>query len=75
MLFLDIKRPLRPPMNWINTAVIRAVAMSPFAKAARAQHVAREEQFTAAWNAVLGRLPPTDSVIDPPGTPADPAGR
>lgn len=74
VLFLDIKRPLRPPMNWINTAVIRAVTESPLAKAARAQHVAREEQFTAAWNAVLGRLPPTDSVTDPPGTPTDPAG-
>jgi aspartyl/asparaginyl beta-hydroxylase (cupin superfamily) len=54
VLFLDVKRPLRPPMNWLNTAIIRAVAASPFAKAARAQHLAREETFTATWNAVLG---------------------
>ena len=54
VLFLDIKRPLRPPVNWINSGIIRAVSRSPFVKRARAQHVAREEQFTAAWNAVLG---------------------
>jgi aspartyl/asparaginyl beta-hydroxylase (cupin superfamily) len=54
VLFLDIKRPLRPPANLVNDALISAVARSPFIKAARAQHVAREEQFAAAWNAVVG---------------------
>ncbi len=54
VLFLDIKRPLRPPVNWINDGIIKAVSKSPFVKNARAQHVAREEQFTAAWNAVVG---------------------
>jgi len=45
VLFLDITRPLRPPMNWINQTIIRAVARSPFVRAARAQHVQREPQF------------------------------
>lgn len=54
VLFLDIKRPLRPPVNWINDGIIKAVSKSPFVKNARAQHVAREEQFAAAWNAALG---------------------
>jgi aspartyl/asparaginyl beta-hydroxylase (cupin superfamily) len=54
VLFLDIKRPLRPPVNWVNDVIIKAVSKSPFVKAARAQHVAREQQFTAAWNAVVG---------------------
>jgi aspartyl/asparaginyl beta-hydroxylase (cupin superfamily) len=53
VLFLDIKRPLRPPANVVNDALISAVGRSPFIKAARAQHVAREEQFAAAWNAVF----------------------
>jgi aspartyl/asparaginyl beta-hydroxylase (cupin superfamily) len=54
VLFLDIKRPLRPPVNWVNDGIIKAVSKSPFIKAARAQHVAREEQFAAAWNSVVG---------------------
>ena len=54
VLFLDIKRPLRPPLNWANDALISAVSRSPFIKSARAQHVAREEQFAAAWDAVVG---------------------
>jgi aspartyl/asparaginyl beta-hydroxylase (cupin superfamily) len=54
VLFLDIKRPLRPPMNRINDGIIKVVSKSPFIKSARAQHVAREERFTAAWNAIVG---------------------
>jgi aspartyl/asparaginyl beta-hydroxylase (cupin superfamily) len=54
VLFLDIKRPLRPPMNHINDGIIKVISKSPFIKSARAQHVAREERFTAAWNAVVG---------------------
>ncbi len=54
VLFLDIKRPLRPPMNTINDGIIKAVSTSPFVTTARAQHVAREEQFSAAWDAVVG---------------------
>lgn len=51
VLFLDIKRPLRPPLNWVNSGIVKAVSHSPFVTSARAQHVAREEQFAAAWDA------------------------
>jgi aspartyl/asparaginyl beta-hydroxylase (cupin superfamily) len=51
VLFLDIKRPLHAPMNVINDGIIKAVSKSPWVRAARAQHVAREAQFTAAWDA------------------------
>lgn len=54
VLFLDIKRPLRRPMSWVNDGVITAVSHSPFITKARAQHVAREEEFSAAWDAVFG---------------------
>jgi aspartyl/asparaginyl beta-hydroxylase (cupin superfamily) len=67
VLFLDIKRPLQPPMNWINDGIIKAVSKSPFVKAARAQHVAREQQFTRAWNATIG---PPELQYGPNGEPA-----
>ena len=54
VLFLDIKRPLRQPARALNDGIIHAVSRSPFVKAARAQHVAREEAFAAAWDAVIG---------------------
>jgi len=50
VLFLDIVRPLRPPVSWVNSMILAAVQRSPFIKAARAQHVQREAAFTAAWN-------------------------
>ena len=50
VLFLDIVRPLRPPVSWVNSMILAAVQRSPFVKAARAQHVQREAAFTAAWN-------------------------
>ena len=55
VLFLDIKRPLRAPVRWMNDGLIKAVSRSPFVKQARAQHVAREERFSAAWDAVVGK--------------------
>ena len=57
VLFLDVKRPLRQPARAINDALIRAVSKSPFVKAARAQHVAAEQTFAAAWDSVF---PPTE---------------
>lgn len=54
VLFLDIRRPLRPPVDRVNDAIIRVVSRSPFIRAAREQHVAREAAFTAAWDAVVG---------------------
>lgn len=54
VLFIDVKRPLRQPVSAINSGLIKAVQHSPFIKRARAQHVAREAEFAAAWNAVVG---------------------
>jgi len=51
VLFIDVVRPLRPPLSWLNTLVLWAVPRSGFIKAARAQHVQREAVFTAAWDA------------------------
>ena len=49
VLFCDIVRPLRWPLSWLNRLIIAAVARSPFVKRTRAQHVAREQEFAAAW--------------------------
>jgi len=54
VLFLDIQRPLRQPVRFINDAIIVAVSRSPFVRAARQQHVAREAEFTRVWDAVVG---------------------
>ena len=65
VLFLDIKRPLRRPLNWVNDGIVRAVARSPFVRAARQQHLAREDAFTAAWDAVLGSPGDAPEVAKP----------
>ncbi len=60
VLFLDIRRPLQRPVSWINGAIIAVVRRSPFVAAARAQHVEKEQQFAAAWDAVHGQQPSAD---------------
>ena len=67
VLFLDILRPLRPPADLANRALIAAVRRSPFVKAARAQHVAREQQFAAAWDAVADEPGRLDETLEQPG--------
>ncbi len=57
VLFLDIRRPLQRPVSWINGAIIAVVRRSPFVAAARAQHVEKEQQFAAAWDAVHRQQP------------------
>jgi aspartyl/asparaginyl beta-hydroxylase (cupin superfamily) len=42
VLFIDIKRPLQPPVNAINSALMKAVSEVAAVKRARAQHVAQE---------------------------------
>jgi beta-hydroxylase len=54
VLFLDVVRPLRFPMNVVNWIVITAIARSPFITDAKRRHLAWEERFAAAR---LGRLP------------------
>jgi beta-hydroxylase len=50
VLFLDIIRPLWPPMSWLNRLVLAAVERSPFVRAAREQHLRREAEFARRWD-------------------------
>jgi beta-hydroxylase len=54
VLFLDVVRPLRFPMNILNWLVITAIARSPFISDAKRRHLEWEERFAAARR---GRLP------------------
>jgi beta-hydroxylase len=47
VLFLDVVRPLRFPMNVVNWLVITAIARSPFIADAKRRHLAWEERFAA----------------------------
>ena len=47
VLFLDVVRPLRFPMNIVNWIVITAIAWSPFIADAKRRHLAWEERFAA----------------------------
>jgi aspartyl/asparaginyl beta-hydroxylase (cupin superfamily) len=54
VLFLDVVRPLRFPMNIVNRIVITAIARSPFILDAKRRHLAWEKRFAAAR---VGGLP------------------
>jgi len=45
VLFLDIVRPLRFPMNVVNAVVLKAIAVSPFVQDAKRRHSAWEAAF------------------------------
>ena len=45
VLFLDVTRPLRFPMNVVNRVVLRAIAASPFVQDAKRRHRAWELKF------------------------------
>ena len=45
VLFMDVIRPLRPPVSWLNKAVIKAVALSPYIQDAKHRHLAWERRF------------------------------
>ena len=47
VLFLDVVRPLRFPMNVVNAIVIKAIAWSPFVQDAKRRHLAWEARFAA----------------------------
>jgi len=47
VLFMDVVRPLRFPASAVNSAVIKAVAISPFVTDAKKAHQAWEERFEA----------------------------
>ena len=48
VLFVDVVRPLRFPMNIVNGIVITAIARSPFVADAKRRHLAWEQRFAAA---------------------------
>ncbi len=45
VLFMDVERPLRTPMSWLNRGVIKAISLSPYVQGARRRHRAWEERF------------------------------
>jgi beta-hydroxylase len=45
VLFMDVIRPLRPPVSWLNKAVIKAVARSPYIGDAKKRHLDWERRF------------------------------
>jgi beta-hydroxylase len=48
VLFLDIVRPLRFPMNLVNALVLKVIAISPFVQDAKRRHLAWEADFESA---------------------------
>jgi beta-hydroxylase len=49
VLFLDVVRPLRFPMNVVNWMVIKAIAVSPFIADARRRHLEWEARFASTY--------------------------
>jgi beta-hydroxylase len=47
VLFVDVVRPLRPPADHLNQALIAAIGHSPFIRDARQRHDAWERRFEA----------------------------
>jgi beta-hydroxylase len=45
VLFVDVIRPLRPPVKWLNAAVIKVIGWSPFIQDARRRHEDWERRF------------------------------
>jgi len=56
VLFLDVVRPLRFPMNIGNWVVINAIARSPFVADAKRRHLAWEQRFATARRGGLPEL-------------------
>lgn len=48
VLFADVIRPLKPPLDQINRALIAAIGRSPYIRDARNRHEAWERRFEAA---------------------------
>ncbi|HEY6379799.1 MAG TPA: aspartyl/asparaginyl beta-hydroxylase domain-containing protein [Candidatus Dormibacteraeota bacterium] len=51
VLFLDVKRPCRFPGSWINSAVIRIAAFSPFVQDGRRKHREWERRYALKHSA------------------------
>lgn len=55
VLFMDIARPLRPPVSWLNTAVIKAIGRSPLVRGSKERHREWERRFEEYWAAPAAR--------------------
>ena len=53
VLFLDVVRPLRFPLNVLNAVVLKAIAVSPFVQDAKRRHLEWERDFDAVSAAPL----------------------
>ena len=58
VLFLDVARPLRFPMNALNAVVLKAIAFSPFVADAKRRHESWEQEFDASPSAARLRPAP-----------------
>jgi beta-hydroxylase len=47
VLFLDIERPLRFPLSWVNRSINSLVGLSPIVQVAKGNHESWEQQFEA----------------------------
>jgi beta-hydroxylase len=47
VLFVDVIRPLRPPADQVNRALIWAIGHSPFIQDSKNRHEAWEKRFEA----------------------------
>jgi aspartyl/asparaginyl beta-hydroxylase (cupin superfamily) len=54
VLFADVIRPLRVPAAWLNRALIRIIAVSPFIQDARSRHEEWERRFEAVRQGGVG---------------------
>lgn len=55
VLFADVLRPLPAPVSWLNQAVVKAIAASPFVKGGMSRHEAWEKRFAEIWSRGAGR--------------------
>ena len=52
VLFVDFKRPMRPPLNWFNDWIMSLSTLAPFLREAKGKQAAAERRF---WERFEGR--------------------
>ena len=75
VLFLDVVRPLRFPMNALNALVIKVIAWSPFVQDAKRRHLAWEAAFAASSRRRTPRIARRPAPQLPARRAGDEAGR
>lgn len=71
VLFLDIVRPCRFPGSWVNKAVLKGAAMTPFIRSSRRHELAWEQVFATKHGrpAESPALPPAPRPRESPHNP------